>query len=896
MSDSLHTIVANSTLLTVNSRLSRHLAQGHEQWQLARGKHCWPTPVVLPWNAWLKQQWQQLGFSHQGDVPTLLSDIQAQALWEQVIRDSPQGAALLNISATAKSARQAWRLLKQWRQPLDDIAQEQHPDILTFCQWAQAFQKQCRDRHYLDEDSLPDWVIVQLAQQQITLDKAMYWLGFDELTPQQQSLMQAQRDAGAQAERMALPLHQAQPRLLPCADSRAEIEAAAQWLRRLLEEGASGPIGIVVPDLAGMRRDIERIFDEVLTPASITDLSGPTQRPFNLSLGTALADLPMIHSALNLLSLLQGDWPLERWSQYLLSPFGKGADAELAARAQLDARLRRHGEARLNLRQVLYWAERENNEAGNTPLAQLQATLVALREQMAALSARQSASAWSEQLQTLLQITGWPGERELDSEGFQTGQAWKALLATFGSLEQVLPALTYRESLRHLRQLATTTLFQPQNRGEPVQVLGVLEAVGLAFSHCWVMGLHDGVWPAAPRPNPFLPVELQRRLQMPHASAERELAYAQHISQRLFAAAPEVIVSYPQREGDAELRPSPLLAGLEPLADPPAPGPRQRYSAQQFAARRMTSFSDWRAPPLAGSQASGGTSIFKDQAACPFRAFARHRLGAEGLAEPVSGLDAAERGNLVHKVLEKFWTRIRSQAELDLLADDVLQQQVEAVVQEVVAAEAAIFPQIFTERFRHLEQARLGRLTLAWLQQERAREPFSVAGVEVKRTINIGGLQLEAKADRIDRLKSGGEMIIDYKTGDPKVHTWFGTRPDEPQLPLYAISHDEAVAGVAFARLNPAGIGFRGLSRHANEAQGIAALHESKYDIGKDDWQALLDEWRKVLTQLAENFRHGLAEVDPKEGATTCQYCECAPLCRINELNGLGLKEEAADE
>ncbi|MFC1747353.1 PD-(D/E)XK nuclease family protein [Pseudomonadota bacterium] len=893
MSALLHDKLVISTTLTVNSRLSRHLMQGHDQWQLAQGKSSWETPAVLPLNAWLKQQWQQLSFHFHGDVPILLSDIQAQALWEKVIRESEYGAALLNISATAKAAQQAWRLLKQWCLPLDALEQDEHPDTVAFYQWALGYQALCLESNYLDEAELTTWVAEQLN----ALDKDISWLGFDELTPQHQVLMQAQQAAGVSAAQLELPQHEAQACLLPCADSRAEIEAAALWLRDLLEKGAQGPIGVVVPDLSGLRADIERIFDEVLTPTAATDLSNSIHRPFNLSLGTALAELPMIHAGLNLLSLLQGYSPLGRWSQLLLSPFIRGAGAEMAARAQLDARLRRHGEAKLSLRQVFYWADKENSSSGDAPLAQLMEMLIALSEQYATMPNVDSAVGWSERLQTVLQIVGWPGERELDSTAFQTAQAWKALLTQLGSLGQVLPLLSYSEVLRHLRQLAAVTLFQPQNRSEPVQILGVLEAVGLEFSHCWVMGLHDGVWPPAPQPNAFLPIELQRELQMPHATAERELAYAQRISERLFAAAPQVIISYPQREGDSERRPSPLLAGLKNLSRPSwLNNALPTYRRKQYTARRIENYADWQAPVLGGAQAKGGTSIFKDQAACPFRAFARHRLGAEGLAEPVTGLDAADRGNLVHNVLERFWTQIADQETLEALSAEELQLQVDAVVQEVVAVEAEMFPLVFTERFSQLEKARLGRLTVDWLQRECERESFSVAGVEVSRTINVGGLLLDAKADRIDRLKSGGDMIIDYKTGDPKVHAWFGTRPDEPQLPLYAISHGQEVSAIAFARLNPAGNSFRGLSRHANEAEGIVALEESKYDLGKEDWSALLDEWRNVLTDIAQDFRQGIATVDPKDGHKTCQYCECGPLCRITELNGSGLDEAAGRE
>ena len=63
-------------------------------------------------------------------------------------------------------------------------------------------------------------------------------------------------------------------------------------------------------------------------------------------------------------------------------------------------------------------------------------------------------------------------------------------------------------------------------RTSNVQVLGPLEAAGLGFDQLWLCGMQADRWPAPARPNPFIPQPLQRRLQMPHASAQREWAFA----------------------------------------------------------------------------------------------------------------------------------------------------------------------------------------------------------------------------------------------------------------------------------------------------------------------------------------------------------------------------------
>ena len=61
--------------------------------------------------------------------------------------------------------------------------------------------------------------------------------------------------------------------------------------------------------------------------------------------------------------------------------------------------------------------------------------------------------------------------------------------------------------------------------------------------------------------------------------------------------------------------------------------------------------------------------------------------------------------------------------------------------------------------------------------------------------------------------KLGSIEVLDYKTGrvDPK--KWFGERPEDPQLPLYAVSAEEIPYGVVFAVIRNDECVFRGWCR-----------------------------------------------------------------------------------
>jgi len=83
----------------------------------------------------------------------------------------------------------------------------------------------------------------------------------------------------------------------------------------------------------------------------------------------------------------------------------------------------------------------------------------------------------------------------------------------------------------------------------------------------------------------------------------------------------------------------------------------------------------------------GGATLVKDIAACPFRAFAKHRLGAKELEETDLGLNYRDRGNSVHRALEYVWTELQSQAALLALTPhalrDLIKRAAEAAVQKL---------------------------------------------------------------------------------------------------------------------------------------------------------------------------------------------------------------------
>ena len=155
--------------------------------------------------------------------------------------------------------------------------------------------------------------------------------------------------------------------------------------------------------------------------------------------------------------------------------------------------------------------------------------------------------------------------------------------------------------------------------------------------------------------------------------------------------------------------------------------------------------------------------------------------------------------------------------------------------------------------------------------------------------------------DRLDRLDSGGYALIDYKTGRTSTVAWLGERPDDPQLPLYAVDTMDGgadVSGVAFVQLRAREVAFKGLTRDEQVLPDVGTLSNAvakTLSAQAADWPALLASWRRVLEQLARDYLAGHAEVDPKRYPKTCEYCELSVLCRVRELMDRGALTEVED-
>ena len=880
-------IGAGSAVITPNRRLAAHVKRDFDFAQLASGKAAWPSADCLPLAAFFERTYAELTRLSPGT--TQLNPQQEAALWEQVLQDSPYGSTLLNPTAAARAAREAWEIEHAYRIELVKYRSVLDEDGQAYLAWAARLRDLMRANRWLDAARLPD-ALVEVMEKGAGLEpRALVLYGFDQLTPQSRTVLDALAARGWEAAEIVPPSRAGNAERTAYDDREVELVAVAEEVRAALSVNPAQRIGVIVPDFAAARGDIIRIFDDVLDPPRILAGTRERARPYNVSLGPLLADYPLVHTAFLILKLAHGELALEDAGSLLRSPFIAGAEQELAARALLDAKLRRDGRPLVELRALARRSRGENarDPAGSPQLAARLASWTRLAGD--ARRARQSPSQWSLTFQGLLAGFGWPGERALDSEDYQTFRKWREIVSSLSALDIVTPRLGYDEALARLRRFVADATFQPESPEVPVQVLGVLEANGIEFDRLFVTGLTDETWPPPPRPNPFLPLALQRAREVPRACAEWQLEYARRTMKLWLGAAPEVRLSWPRREGDRELSASFLLRDIRQ-----APRAARTVSLLReviHAARVSEELADFSAPALpAGIGVTGGATFFQNQAACPFRAFAVHRLGARALEAASVGLDARDRGGLIHLAAFNLWRELKTHEALCKASGERLQSAIKLAVASAVESTRRKRPDVMTEAFAALERERVADLLGRLLELEKQRAPFMVLVREDPRAVSVAGVQVSTRLDRLDRLADGSEVILDYKTSrEVDAADWLGERPDEPQLPLYAAGGGEELAAVAFAQLHARQVRFEGLSRRAAVLPGVPALADSKKASSYyGSWGELLEGWRAVLENLAREYLAGRAEVAPKDYPRTCEYCELGALCRVKELKDRG--------
>lgn len=842
---------SSTIVLTPNHRLALFLQKAYQDYQQQLGLTTWETPCVLALETWYTLCWQTL--VDQGvPLPRLLNSRQTMLLWQEIIAKSEFTPPLLPISATAHLAEQAWDKLNHWQVPIEAKAFQVTEETQAFYEWQNDYQRHAKQYKWMDLGAFQPYLREHLPV--LISQKEIIFACFDELSPALKSLI---RELGKHCKISFFDyeIFTANIQRLTFTEMTTEITAMVNWASQTYTQTPTASIACIVPDLPSQRSLLESAFTQVFG----------FNPPINFSMGLALNTYPIIFSALLGLKIVNETLTQAEWVYLFRSPFFNCHRMPSWGGHSLAARVQQSGKINLTKEDLLQFCATEATGLSDwiTQIPLLPTSDLSLET-------------WQKIFLLIFQHLGWPGNTPLTSQEEQTIDRWHNLLDEFASLSTILPTCGFTTAWRYLNFLASQTIFQTAATGNQIQILGNLEAAGLYFDYSWVMGLTADNWPAAAQPNPFIPLTLQHFHRLPHANAERELAFCQQLTHRLSHSAPRIVFSFSRHDGENEYLPSPLVPSF------PDSSSDQPHSSQPTYTQliELEKLEDPLAPPISAVEAlRGGSSLLIAQANCPFQALATFRLQAEHPSPAYFGLDAKDRGLILHQALALIWQQLHDQANLLKLSTFDLTKIVESPIHTVLQPYRT--PERLGE-FYELENQRLQQLLIKWLTFEKQRPSFKVVAQESKHEIILANRSLHIRIDRIDELHNGDKLIIDYKTRTPNIKDCFQERLEKPQLPLYSLV-DSKIVGVAYAEIQNDKLSFRGVSQYDLGIEGIRILADYRHDGAQENWPLQLSHWREQLTDLLMQHLQGVAAVDPAHPTQSCQYCQFTPLCRRYE-------------
>jgi len=865
-----------AVLLTVNQRLSRHYVALFSDQQLAQHQQWWETPQILPLSAWLKQIHANCICNGMSDR-TLLTEIAAERAWQQAVAADPLASVLLDTDLTAQNAQKAWRVANAWALP-DSWAQQHNSsdDQQAFARWRATYAKRCVDEKLIDTATIATHIadVVSAQGTAVNLPSTLLLAGFLSVPAQLQHLLNVLESSGVVVRHIE-PEKTADAHRLVLDDDDAAFSSIANQTRAALEKNPNQQIGVVIHDLQQRRSQVIRAFDNAffptLTPLEINALG----RPYDLSIGLPLNEQSVIRTAILFLNLLTKGLTNTELSAFLLSHYLPGTEKDFRAREKLDRKCRDD-----RIRHVSFF-----------DLIALLPKSDALRGPMQKVSKRKwknksGTAVWAENFGSALRELGWPG-RSIDSEEYQSVEAWNACLDDFQVLDDG-DLIGDRRALSLLTRLCRSRVFQLQTATTPIQIMGRLESHGLSFNKLWVSGLDSDQWPPVSVPSSFISIKQQQLAGVPDSAPALRLALAEKEMDLWMRSADELYLCHARIRDGLELNPASIIAHVAPsvlLDDTALLG----TAALIQASADMQCVEDSHGPQLEfGTKVKGGTRLLENQARCPFKAFALHRLRIKKLEEAGIGLDPRQHGNLFHYAMQLFWQRLGTHEQLLAQSSEQLDELIKTVIED------AMKEYNIESKLQGLQSRYLFRLINDWIAQvERKRQPFSVTKLEQELDIDIAGVGISVQVDRVDLLASGETIVIDYKTGQHNaIKAWSEPRIENPQLPLYAGTNSK-VEGVCFAQVFPNKNKLIGTTSVDDIVGNLKAPMKTR-SFGKklESWEHAREHWADSLNMLATEIREGVATITPVDKA--CDFCELASLCRIS--NERDEADQSADE
>lgn len=838
LTDSLRESIVATTVVTATARQAQELRYAWAFDSIQAGHSAWTSPSITHYDALLVGYYRELA---KAGYPSAHNGLIQRSALELAFRlCAPDTEYHKHTSAVVD----AWRLYCEWnlQRVAPDLRQTENGRL--FSKWVDAFTEFRDEQEIITVPQLPS-LIAKATRTSAFTPESLTLFACDELSPVRRELINALESNHLIKYKLA-PRHvdSHSTNTIGFESKAREKSGFSEWAReKLATLGDDCRIGIVVPDLATDYLTIRRSFE-----ASFFDCDGIDQL-INIGAGVPLRDTRLVQDILKFLSWTIGDLSYTEVLQLGRSPYLKGLEIPFEFPQHYPDRVRFAGHASRSQSETSKQITRMT--AGRPKLL----------------------SEWMETISRVLHLAGWTSENDSVEER-KIQASFVEVLNDVANLSSFVGRTHWPQAIQLVRDGARSHTLAYESRNAPVQVLSRMESVGLQFDALWACGLAEDTWPPDANPNPMIPIKVQRKAVMPRVSHPQMLSWAQEMTRMWENGATQIVFSCAPKDEQTETQPSRLVIehGTVELSAVLANPDFARHDhpwgkARQFDVLREF-IADSGTPVQLSDLASIRSSFLRDQSNCPFRAWAIHRANLRESQEPHRFPDLIDRGTVVHQTLQLLVENARSSEAIAQISN----VSIEAAIDE---ATRRLKRFLLPDRFLRLERDRIRKIVDLWLEFELSRNPFEVVDVETESSIEIEGIRINLRVDRIDRTNELSALVIDYKTGAANVGNWRLPRPLDPQMPLYALAINDC-DGLAYQQVSSNSVSQFGIADHRDREACIDAA-DRKFGV---DFAGLKSDWKSSLSEIAREFKAGHASVRPTNPNFICRNCHLMSFCR----------------
>ena len=877
------------TIVTDTRRLKHLIDDAYNLSARNAGRTSWQTPPVFTWDVWMRSLWVNYENHAQKESPLLLYPSQTKQLWENVIgRDVRQNYEeefeylLWNISSTASKAKSAYQILCNYQISKDEFKDWMSEDARHFVGWLNRYEAILKENHWLDSESLPQKMTLMPDSANLTAGLKIALVGFSEWSPQQQSFLEWLEENGAAVQRLEHSIKDDCSRgpSFEFENLDQELETCARWARAAIETNPDAhQVGVVIPGIAEMQVRVRRVFSSILNPDSLLEDRQPGQLSFHVTVGSPLTHTPLVVDAYNLLQLTRPRIDTAVMQDIIASDRIKGWSVEWEDRFRLADALVSVGGGNVSIDNVVELAKREQQ----IQCPRLIRLLKSADQERKGAPKTAEFSFWGRYfVDWLARFTETAGHRgSLGSNELNAHRAWMSAIDGLAELGLVSGRVSSEFALSKLTRSAGEQNIQPQAARVPIQIGEDVSMLGQSFTHLWILNMNNETWPGSANPNPFIPRSIQKQHKVPNSSPELFKKSVDYRMNMLLSSSRNVVRSCAKSDGGNSYQPSPMLGHPQEYQHD-ADSDLSRYKDFQTVIAEERNqcelFADWKVRAVEDLQSLRSVrAILKNQSNCPFRAFAEHRLDAGPINTKTVGFHAMDKGSLAHRMFEKIYDVLTSHSELKECGKSGYQNLARTAGQQILKKFNARRLQPIPDEWLQIELQRLTDLAGQWFEVETFyRADFKVIEKEQLKEIDIAGIPVRIRIDRVDQVGSDKIEVIDYKTGNCTLNDILGERPRDPQLMIYACSMDK-IDDVAYAQIKRGDVGLKALS-------DFRVKDVTGYSRYGDLTQEVIDSWRETIFKLANEFLEGESEVSPLD-SNVCSYCHLDSLCRIGDTS-----------